>query len=120
MTPAEIRRLFVVLAGYWPASSPDPDNDLALAGYADLLRDTTLPEAVQAARDLALDGREFCPPPGVLAAASRPVRVPPERVPFELEEAPPVDHETQLENLARLREVVRGIGRKVTSEGDAA
>ncbi len=107
MTPQEVRRLFVVLAGYWPSSSPDPDDDLALAGHADLLREVTLTQAVEAARSLAVDGREFCPPPGVIAAASRVLG--PERIPFELEEVPPVDHETQLENLARLRELTKQI-----------
>lgn len=109
MTPQEVRRLFVVLAGYWPSSSPDPDDDLALAGHADLLREVTLTQAVEAARSLAVDGREFCPPPGVIASACRPRILGPERIPFELEDCPPVDHETQLENLARLRELTKQI-----------
>lgn len=121
MTHADIVRLFVVLAGYWPTSAPDPEDQVAVAAHLDLLGDLDLDVAKGAARYLAHDGREFCPPPGVLAAATRPAKVGPERNPYVLEDPDPdvVDPDTARANIAAIRELLGKLGRGVTTEDPA-
>lgn len=119
MTAPEVVRLFVVLAGYWPGSAPSPDDPVAVAAHLDLLGDLDLDVALGAARTLAYEGRDFCPPPGVIAAYTRPAKVGPERDAYELE-APPVDAlppEEQARRLAALRDLLAKVGR--TPEGAA-
>lgn len=69
--------LFVVLTGYWPHSAPDIDDPVAVAAHRSILDDLDPALVLEAARRIALEGREFCPPPGVLAAATKPDPVPP-------------------------------------------
>jgi len=79
--------LFVVLVGYWPHSAPDIDDPVAVAAHQDILGDFR-PELVhEAVRRIANEGREFCPPPGVIAAATR-AATPPT---FYKPELPPAD-----------------------------
>lgn len=113
MTPDEVRQLFVVLAGYWGALAPDPDDPVALAGHADLLREVSLEDAVAAARGIAIeDGERFCPQPGVIAnrATYRKI-VPPYHRPIQLEDpAEPAAPDVVAEQVAQMREAVRRTG----------
>lgn len=78
--------LFVVLAGYWPHSSPDIDDPIAVAAHRDILDDLNPDVVLAAVRSIAVEGREFCPPPGVIAAACKPEIVPPYHAPVEIPE----------------------------------
>lgn len=119
MTEADITRLFVVLAGYWPGSAPTADDPVAVAAHADLLGHLDLDVVLGAVRVLAYEGREFCPPPGVIAAHTRPAPVGPERDAYELAEAPAdvLPPEEQARRLADLRDLLAKVGR--TPEGAA-
>lgn len=86
MNHADLATLFTALNGYWPGTAPDIDNAVDVHAYGDLLRAIDLPAALDAARKLAMEGREFCPPAGVLAKEARPV-IPPYHVDY-VEEAP--------------------------------
>lgn len=121
MTETDVARLFVVLAGYWPSSAPTADDPVAIAAHRDLLDDLDLDVVLGAARFLAHDGREFCPPPGVIAATTRPARVGPERNPYVLEEPDPdvVDPDTARANIAAIRDLLGKLGRGVTTEDPA-
>lgn len=109
MTENEALALFVVLAGYWPNTAPDPDDPVALAAHRDILEDFA-PEAIRdALRHIAIEGREFCPPPGVIAAAVG-AKVPPYFEPYvpELPEAPPATADQVAAAVAEARAALRG------------
>jgi hypothetical protein len=89
MTENETLALFVVLAGYWPTSAPDPDDPVAIAAHRDILDDLDPTILRDAVRMLSREGREFCPPPGVIAAACKPRIVPPYHAPYVPELEPP-------------------------------
>ena len=87
MNHPDLATLFTALNGYWPGTAPDIDNAIDVHSYGDLLRDVDLDAGLDAARKLAMEGREFCPPAGVLAKAARPI-VPPYYRDY-VEELPP-------------------------------
>ena len=115
MTDTDLARLFVVLAGYWPGSAPTADDPVAVAAHRDLLGDLDPDVVLGAVRVLAYEGREFCPPPGVIAAHTRPARVGPERDAYELTEAPAdvLPPEEQARRLAALRDLLAKNGRRL-------
>lgn len=64
MNADEMTRVLQVLASCWP--NADVERRSA-AGYSLLCRDLDGPVVIAVIRDLALEGREFPPPPGVVA-----------------------------------------------------
>lgn len=120
MNRAETTDLLYLVRRLWPTTTPITDDDITAALL--VLAEVDASAAVAAVVTISKDGGTFPPPVGAIYKACRPARVGPERIPFELEEAPPVDHDQQLQNLARVREITKGIGRKVPPviEGGAA
>lgn len=88
MNHADLAALFTALNGYWPGTAPDVDNAVDVHAYGDLLRDVSIADGLEAARKLAAEGREFCPPAGVLAKTARPI-IPPYHVTY-VEEPPAI------------------------------
>lgn len=66
MTDGEFSEVLAAWAAYWPAQAEIPTGAVA-AIWRDLWEGYTAREVGEALRDLARDGREFPPPPGVVA-----------------------------------------------------
>lgn len=118
MNDRDLASLFVTLAGYWPTTAPTIDDPIAVAAHRDLLADLNADRVLDAVRKIATDGREFCPPPGVIAATVGTV-VPPyfrDYVP-ELPEAPPAAPDAVKRHIAEARAALRGAGSIPTSGG---
>ena len=81
MTDADLARIFLVLAGFWPRTAPDIDDPVARAAHRGVFADLNPELIIEAIKSLAVEGREFCPPPGVIAAACS-VKRPPYDRPF--------------------------------------
>jgi hypothetical protein len=87
MTENEIVALFVVMAGYWPHTAPDPEDQVAIAAHAKVFDDLAPDIVLAAVHHLSIergatDRGDFCPPPGVIAAACKPKIVPPYHAPY--------------------------------------
>lgn len=103
-----IADLFVVLAGYWPHSSPDIDDPVAVAAHQDILGDFNPDKVLEAVRSIAVSGEQFCPPPGVIAAAVGAQR-PPYHEPYKPELPPAAEDLSDVPAmLAEARRKLRG------------
>ncbi len=73
MTDGEFSEVLASWAAYWPAQAEIPTGAVASA-WRELWADYTMAEVAGALRRLATDGREFPPPPGVVAKMVEDIR----------------------------------------------
>ena len=67
MNADEMTTILRLVASYWP--NADTERRV-VAGYRLLVGDLEAADVAAVLRDLALEGREFAPPPGVVAHAA--------------------------------------------------